>query len=93
MPDQYPAFSLALSGMITAMSTSPDAPLCRRCSRPVEVSRSQFEVFEQMHYVCFHYEFEHDPVDTDEECFAGGCPSAAVNPRPERRPEHNLPDR
>jgi hypothetical protein len=39
-----------------------------------------------MHYVCFHYEFEHDPVDPDEECGAGGCPSAAVGPRPERRP-------
>jgi hypothetical protein len=32
-------------------------------------------VFEQMHYVCFHYEFEHDPTDVDEECGAGGCPS------------------
>jgi len=28
-----------------------------------------------MHYVCFHYEFEHDPFDPDEECKAGGCPS------------------
>jgi len=41
-----------------------------------------------MHYVCFHYEFEHDPIDVDEECSAGGCPSAAVNPHPERRPEN-----
>lgn len=31
-----------------------------------------------MHYVCFHYEFEHDPVDPDEECGAGGCPSGAL---------------
>ena len=44
-----------------------------------------------MHYVCFHYEFEHDPFDPDEECTAGGCPSAAVNPRPERRPENRHP--
>jgi hypothetical protein len=43
-------------------------------------------VFEQMHYVCFHYEFEHDPVDPDEECGVGGCPSEAINPRPDRRP-------
>jgi hypothetical protein len=41
-----------------------------------------------MHYVCFHYEFEHDPVDPDEECPAGGCPSKAVHPRPMRRPEN-----
>jgi hypothetical protein len=44
----------------------------------------------QMHYVCFHYEFEHDPIDPDEECSAGDCPSAAVNPRPERRPETRI---
>jgi hypothetical protein len=49
----------------------------------VEVSRSRFEIFEQMHYVCFHYAFEHDPADPDEECTAGGCPSAAINPRPD----------
>ncbi len=28
-----------------------------------------------MHYVCFHYEFEHDPVDVDSVCSTGGCPS------------------
>jgi hypothetical protein len=28
-----------------------------------------------MRYVCFHYEFEHDPADRDEEYQAGGCPS------------------
>lgn len=31
-----------------------------------------------MHYVCFHYEFEHDPTDPDEMCGAGGCPSGAL---------------
>ena len=62
--------------------------LCRRCGRPVVVEADQYDVFEQMHYVCFHYEFEHDPVDPDEECGAGGCPSKAVHPRPERRPEN-----
>jgi hypothetical protein len=30
-----------------------------------------------MHYVCFHYEFEHD-TDVDNECEAGGCPSRRV---------------
>ena len=66
---------------------SPAEPLlCDRCHRPVEVSRDQFDVFEHMHYVCFHYEYEHDPADPDEECAAGGCPSTAVNPRPDRRP-------
>lgn len=72
---------------------SPAGPLlCHRCHRPVEMSRDRFDVFEHMHYVCFHYEFEHDPADPDEECAAGGCPSAAINPRPDRRPGTGPPD-
>jgi hypothetical protein len=31
-----------------------------------------------MHYVCFHYEFEHGDLDVDDECDAGGCPSRRV---------------
>lgn len=31
-----------------------------------------------MHYVCFHYEFEHGG-DPDVECSAGGCPTAGVS--------------
>jgi hypothetical protein len=54
--------------------TSP-ASTCRHCGRPVVVSADQFEVFERMHYTCFHYLFEHDPYDPDEQCAAGGCPS------------------
>jgi len=46
----------------------------------VEMSADQFDVFEQMHYVCFHYEFEHGDTDPDRECMAGGCPAAAVSP-------------
>ena len=49
---------------------------CARCGREVRVNRDSFEIFERMHYVCFHYEFEHDPFDPDEECNAGGCPSS-----------------
>jgi hypothetical protein len=29
-----------------------------------------------MHFVCFHYEFEHDPTDPDQDCGVPGCPSA-----------------
>lgn len=35
---------------------------CRRCGRAVVVSAAQYETFERMHYVCFHYELEHDPA-------------------------------
>ncbi|GAB3165235.1 hypothetical protein GCM10027059_22640 [Myceligenerans halotolerans] len=52
--------------------------ICRRCDRPVRVSAAQLDVFEQMHYMCFHYEFEHGEVDVDQACSAGGCPSATV---------------
>jgi hypothetical protein len=65
----------------------PAEPLpCRRCRHPVEISRDQHDVFEQMHYVCFHYKYEHDPTAPGEESSGGGCPSAAINPRPDRRP-------
>jgi hypothetical protein len=58
---------------------STDEPLsCERCGRRVGVSAAEYETFERMHYVCFHYEFEHDPVDPDQECEAGGCPSGAL---------------
>jgi hypothetical protein len=56
------------------------ARVCRRCGLEVKISADQFEVFERMHYTCFHYLFEHDPFDPDEECTAGGCPSASVSP-------------
>jgi len=46
------------------------------------VNRDSFEIFERMHYVCFHYEFEHGGFDPDEECDAGGCPSSRLGVRP-----------
>ncbi len=54
------------------MTDTPD-PVCRRCDRPV--ATPDYETFERMHYVCFHYEFEHGDFDVDQECTAGGCPS------------------
>jgi hypothetical protein len=53
--------------------------VCRRCGGEVRVGAAQFKVFERMHYVCFHNEFEHGDADVDEECQAGGCPSASVD--------------
>jgi hypothetical protein len=51
---------------------------CQRCHRPVHVNAAEYEVFERMHYVCFHYEFGHGDTDVDIECAAGGCPSASL---------------
>jgi hypothetical protein len=56
-----------------------DAPPCARCGRPVVVSREWYEVFERMHYLCFHLEFEHGDHDADEGCGVPGCPMAATH--------------
>ena len=58
------------------MSIEAGTLACVRCGREVRVNRDSYEIFERMHYVCFHYEFEHAGFDPDEECDAGGCPSA-----------------
>jgi hypothetical protein len=46
----------------------------------VRVSGRYYETFERMHYVCFHYAFEHGHSqgdgDPDETCGLDGCPSA-----------------
>jgi hypothetical protein len=64
------------------MTGQAGSRVCVRCDREVRVSREQYELFERMHYVCFHYEFEHDPFDPDEECTAGGCPSVRLDAPP-----------
>lgn len=52
----------------------PNPLLCRQCGKPVVASAADYEVFEKMHYVCFHYEFEHEG-DPDVECLARRMPS------------------
>lgn len=60
-----------------------DAPICRQCQRPVVASRDRYEVFERMHWLCFHYEFEHgDDVDPDQACQDPSCPSRMIDPDP-----------
>ena len=54
-----------------------DGRACRRCGQEVVANSAQYDVFEGMHYVCFHYEFEH-AGDPDVECQAGGCPAAGT---------------
>ena len=52
--------------------------ICRRCNRNVVANADSFDIFEQMHYVCFHFEFEHRG-DPDVECDSGGCPAAGIS--------------
>ena len=72
--------SAAGTGQYRLMPSKGEELTCVRCGRPVRQNRDSFEIFERMHYVCFHYEFEHDPFDPDEECDAGGCPSSRLSP-------------
>jgi hypothetical protein len=59
------------------MADLPPKLLCARCDREVVDARESYEVFERMHYVCFHFEFEHD-TDPDIGCEAMGCPSSEL---------------
>ncbi|WP_144126278.1 DUF7660 family protein [Catellatospora sichuanensis] len=57
---------------------------CRRCGRALAAHRDPAGLFEGMHWVCFHYEFEHDPTDPDDDCGIAGCPSAPAVRHKER---------
>jgi hypothetical protein len=52
----------------------------------VRVNAAQYDVFERMHWVCFHYEFEHEVADPnrdpDEACEDPICPARAFDPAP-----------
>lgn len=61
-----------------------DAPSCQRCHRPVRRNAAQFDVFDRMHWACFHYEFEHygGSGDPDQACGDPSCPARAFDPAP-----------
>jgi hypothetical protein len=52
-----------------------DSPLklCTRCQKPVTICYDDYELFEGMHWLCFHLEFEH-AADPDEPCSDPSCP-------------------
>ena len=66
------------------MQTDTEELICVRCGLEVRVNRESYEIFERMHWVCFHFEFEHMGFDPDEECDAPGCPSSPFNSPPAR---------
>jgi len=47
--------------------------ICVRCEKPVVASRDYYEVQEKMHWLCFHFEFEHEG-DPDRPCSDPSCP-------------------
>jgi hypothetical protein len=60
-----------------------ELPICRRYGRAVDRNRDRYDVFEQMHWSCFHYEFEHGSMssspDPDIACADPGCPARAFD--------------
>ena len=63
--------------------TMREIPKCRRCGEPVERNRNGYHVFEQTHWLCFHYVFEH-PIgggssDPDIAYVDPGCPARAFD--------------
>lgn len=71
------------------MATAP--PDCKRCHRPVAEAAYDYAVMEEMHYVCFHYEFEHGTTDVDVDCRLPGCPAAALSHNANARRELPAP--
>ena len=57
-------------------------PVCLRCGVPVERNRDDYTNLERMHWVCFHYEYEHLDLDPDIACGDPGCPARAFDPSP-----------
>jgi hypothetical protein len=60
-------------------------PACDRCGRPVRRNQADYELFERMHWACFHYEFEHEVEgigDPDEACEDPLCPARAFDEQP-----------
>jgi len=47
--------------------------ICKRCNLPVIENADQYGVFENMHWLCFHLEFEHEG-DPDAACGDPSCP-------------------
>lgn len=55
------------------MAADVEPKVCRRYGQPVVANAERFETFEQMHWLCFHLEFEHEG-DPDVACRDIGWP-------------------
>lgn len=51
-----------------------EGPPCELCGSPVVVNRERYDVFERMHWLCFHMVYEHVGADPDEPCEDPSCP-------------------
>ena len=68
--------------IMMSMGLSPETQFkCVRCKRSVVRNRDKYDVFERMHWSCFHYEYEHEG-DPDIACADPTCPARAFDPNP-----------
>jgi SpoVK/Ycf46/Vps4 family AAA+-type ATPase len=64
-------------------STVGEGTRCQRCGRPVMVrGAGPYAAVQGMHWVCFHYEFEHGDHDVDLACKDPACPSRMIDKDP-----------
>jgi hypothetical protein len=52
--------------------------ICIRCQKPVLANADNYELFERMHWLCFHLEFEHEG-DPDMPCSDPSCPWSSID--------------
>ena len=48
---------------------------CKGCGGELERPLEQYDVFEGMHWFCFHYSFEHLPNNPEVPCESRHCPT------------------
>ena len=72
------------SGMTGENKIATSLPACTRCGRLVRRNLVSYETFEQMHWACLHYEFEHKggEGDHDEPCRDPRCTARAFDDKP-----------
>ncbi len=54
--------------------------ICKKCGEPIK-DISDYDLFEGMHWICFHFEFEHGSYDRDEPCDDISCPWNRISGR------------
>ena len=67
----YSEISALLRGKLLPVNDA--GKICVRCGKPVTVNADHYELFEKMHWLCFHLEWEHH-ADPDEACSDTACP-------------------
>ena len=48
---------------------------CKGCGVEVQDTIENYEMFEGMHWLCFHYAYEHSEKDPDIPCDSRHCPT------------------